>query len=62
MCFASSPSLPTPTTPQTATQPDFQAMQKAKKANAVMGGGTILTGPSGINTSMNTGSTTLLGS
>ena len=47
---------------QDAKQPDFTAMQKAKKQNATMGGGTLLTGPSGVSTTQNTGATTLLGS
>jgi hypothetical protein len=62
MCWSDAPDQVEPTPEQEAKQPDFTAMQKAKKQNATMGGGTLLTGPSGINTALNTGSTTLLGS
>ncbi len=61
MCFGSSPNIPTPSTPQEAKQPDVQAMAKSRKKNSVMGGGSLLTGPSGIESSLNTGSSTLLG-
>lgn len=61
MCFSSAPDIQKPDAPQDQKTPDFTAMQKAKKKNATMGGGTLLTGPSGIQGSMNTGATTLLG-
>lgn len=61
MCISSGPKFKAPDPVQDAKTADFSAMKKARKASASMGGGTLLTGPSGIQGSLNTGSTTLLG-
>ena len=62
MCFSSTPDIKTPDQPQEQKAPDLAAIKKSKKANATMGGGTLLTGPSGIESSTSAGATTLLGS
>lgn len=62
MCMSKSPS--TPPALQQVQQPDFVAMAAARKkaAGLDMGGGTLLTGPSGIaGNAMNTAAPTLLG-
>lgn len=61
MCM-SSPSMPAPPPPpQEAKAPDSMA-QRRKQRPAGMGGGSLLTGPSGVATAaQNTGGTTLLG-
>lgn len=62
MCMSKSPSAPPAL--QQVQQPDFVAMAAARKKAAGMdlGGGTLLTGPSGIaNGAMNTAAPTLLG-
>lgn len=61
MCM-SSPSMPAPPPPpQDVKQPN--TMTDRRKVKPMAGGGTLLTGPSGVaNTSLNTGGSTLLGS
>lgn len=60
MC-AGSPNIPkTPPPPQEQKQPDTAQLRKRRQSG--MGGGTLLTGPSGVaNSTLNTGATTLLG-
>lgn len=64
MCFGGSPKVPDAPPPvQEAKQPDTAAyLDKAKKNkdSSVMGGGSLLTGPSGV-ASVSTGKTSLLG-
>lgn len=58
----SSPSIPKTPDVQLAKEPDLADLTKARKQSGGMAGGTLLTGPSGIdNASLNTGGTTLLG-
>ena len=61
MC--STPDMPAPPPPvQDAKQPDFMAQQAARRKKALTGGGTLLTGPSGISSAaMNQARPTLLG-
>ena len=61
MCM-SSPKMPaTPPPPQEVKQPTTLADRR--KVKPAPGGGTLLTGPSGVaSTSLNTGGSTLLGS
>lgn len=68
MCMFSGPSIPTPPAPvppQEAKMPTGSADDEARKRMRQSGGmaaGSLLTGPSGIETSgMNLGATTLLG-
>jgi hypothetical protein len=58
----STPSMPPPPPPpQEVKQPDSRAQRRARRT-AGMGGGTMLTGPSGVaSSSLNTGGTSLLG-
>lgn len=61
MCL-SSPKIPAPPPPPQETKQPDTMNQRRKQRNAGMGGGTLLTGPSGIASStMNTGGSTLLG-
>lgn len=62
MCSsAKMPATPAPV--QEAKNPDFQAQQAARRKAALTGGGTLLTGPSGIdNAARNQARPTLLGS
>lgn len=62
MC-SSKPNIQQPDPVQEAKQPDLAAVLNARKKKGSMTGGTLLTGPSGIdnNTAANTGTTTLLG-
>lgn len=61
MCM-STPDIPTPQPVQEAKQPDLNSVLRARKKSGAMAGGTLLTGPSGIdNNTTNTGATTLLG-
>lgn len=63
MCM-SSPKIPDPAPPpQAIKQPEVGVLKDKSRANrssAAMGGGSLLTGPSGI-TSVSTGRTSLLG-
>ncbi len=63
MCM-SSPKMPAPTPPPQAVKPPDQAQavdaMKRNRTSAAMGGGSLLTGPSGIATA-STGKTSLLG-
>lgn len=67
MCLGgSAPSAPAPPPPPQAPQDpnlsDLAATRKARQQAAGMAGGTLLTGPSGIDNSMlNTGGASLLG-
>ena len=47
MCLADAPAAPPPV--QEARQPDFKAQADARKKRAMNAGGTLLTGPSGID-------------
>jgi hypothetical protein len=64
MCVVKTPKMPEPTQPpqmQEAKQPDTMSARRQRRPNG-MGGGTILTGPSGIATSgLNLGGATVLG-
>ena len=60
MCF-SSPDIPKPDPVQEAKQPDIAAVLAARKKAGMTAGGTLLTGPSGLQGATSTGSTTLLG-
>lgn len=62
MCIGSSPSIPKPTPLQEVKQPDSAILtDQAKKNRAIGGGGgTLLTGPSGI-ANVATAKTSLLG-
>lgn len=65
MCFSSkTPSVPDPAPPvQAVKQPEVQALKERGKANraaSAMGGGSLLTGPTGV-ASVSTGKTSLLG-
>lgn len=61
MCM-STPDVPTPDPVQEAKQPDLAAVVNARKKAGLTNGGTLLTGPSGIdNAAANTRGTTLLG-
>lgn len=58
----STPDIPKQDPVQEAKQPDLNAVLSARKKSGAMNGGTLLTGPSGIdNNTTNTGATTLLG-
>jgi hypothetical protein len=60
MCM-STPKIKTPDPVQEVKQPDLALVRKGRKQGG-MAGGTLLTGPSGIqNQTTNTGATTLLG-
>jgi len=61
MCM-STPKMPAPTPPpQEVKQPN--TMAERRKVKPMAGGGTLLTGPSGVaSASLNTGGSTLLGS
>lgn len=61
MCL-STPKLPAPTPPpQDVKSPN--SIADRRRARPTAGGGTLLTGPSGVaSTSLNTGGSTLLGS
>mgnify|MGYP000882153329 CR=1 FL=1 len=66
MCLMSAPDIPAPAPPppppQEAKTPDTLSAQRSKRKNAGFGGGTMLTGPTGVSSgSLNTGGTTLLG-
>lgn len=60
MCF-SSPSIPKPDPVQEAKQPDIAAVLAARKKAGLAAGGTLLTGPAGVQGAAPTGATTLLG-
>ena len=60
MCF-SSPNIPKPDPVQEVKQPDIAAVLAARKKAGMAAGGTLLTGPSGVQGAPSTGSTTLLG-
>lgn len=66
MCLGGSPSVKQPDAPQAAQDPqiaDLAAQRKQRQANGGMAGGTLLTGPTGIEDSqLNTGKNSLLGS
>ena len=61
MCSA--PDIPDPAPPpQEQKAPDTLSAQRTKRKSAGFGGGTMLTGPSGVAAgSLNTGGATLLG-
>lgn len=60
MCL-SSPNMPAPPPPpQEVKQPDSMS-QRRRSRQVGMGGGTMLTGPSGVTSGLNTGGSTLLG-
>lgn len=67
MCIGDSPSMPEPTPPppppQEAKTPDINATRrKPSSTQTAIAGGTLLTGPSGVeNSSLNTGGGSLLG-
>jgi hypothetical protein len=61
MCL-SKPNIPAPPPPPQESKTPDTMNQRRKQRQAGMGGGTLLTGPSGIAaSSMNTGGSTLLG-
>lgn len=61
MCLSAPDIPPPPPPPQEAKQPDTLA-ERRKQRKVGMGGGSLLTGPSGIATAaQNTGGATLLG-
>lgn len=62
MCL-SKPSIPAPAPPpQDVKQPDTISAVRSTRKNAGFGGGTMLTGPSGVASgSLTTGGSTLLG-
>lgn len=61
MCL-SKPSIPSPPPPPQAAKAPDRANPANRRNTDAMGGGTLLTGPSGIaNSALNTGKTTLLG-
>ena len=61
MCM-SRPNIPKPDPIQEAKTPDFAAQRDARKKLALRGGGTLLTGPSGIDLAAgNAAKPTLLG-
>lgn len=66
MCLGSKPTVTQPDPPQAAQDPqiaDLAAQRKQRNANGGMAGGTLLTGPTGIEDSqLNTGKNSLLGS
>ena len=67
MCIGSSPSAPPPPPPPQAPQDpqiaDLTEMRRKRMAASGMAGGTLLTGPTGIeNSQLNTGKGSLLGS
>lgn len=64
MCMGGSPDIKKPDPVQESQQPDILALKNARKKSGQMNGGTLLTGPSGVDaatTASSTGSTTLLG-
>lgn len=64
MCMGGSPNIKTPDPVQEAQTPDIVALKNARKKSGQMNGGTLLTGPSGIDTKTSpssSGATTLLG-
>lgn len=63
MCMGGSPNIKAPDPVQEAQQPDIAALRNARKKSGQMNGGTLLTSPSGIDTSTTAtaGSATLLG-
>lgn len=64
MCMGGSPDIKAPDPVQEAQQPDIVALKNARKKSGQMAGGTLLTGPSGVDTStapQTSGATTLLG-
>lgn len=62
MCVGSSPSIPKPPPPPQASKAPDTADLKKRRQGSGMGGGTLLTGPSGVASSaLSTGGTTLLG-
>lgn len=63
MCMGGSPNIKTPDPVQESQQPDLVALKNARKKSGQMAGGTLLTGPSGVDTATtpSTGATTLLG-
>lgn len=62
MCMSSPKIPPPPPPPQEVKQPDSMAMRRRQRQAAGMGGGTMLTGPSGVAAgSLNTGGASLLG-
>ena len=65
MCMGGSPDIKTPDPVQESQTPDIVALKNARKKSGQMNGGTLLTGPSGIDTNTTptaaTGATTLLG-
>lgn len=62
MCM-STPDIPDPPPPtQEVKPPGTDSLQRGKRKNATMSGGSLLTGPSGVTSSaLNTGAPTLLG-
>ena len=61
MCM-SKPDIKQPDPVQEVKQPDLNSVLRARKKSGTVAGGTLLTGPSGIdNSTSNTGATTLLG-
>jgi hypothetical protein len=62
MCM-SKPDIKQPDPVQEIKQPDLNSILRARKKSGAMAGGTLLTGPSGVdNATTPTGATTLLGS
>lgn len=60
MC--STPDIKQPDPVQEVKQPDLTSVLRARKKKGTMAGGTLLTGPSGVdNATTSTGATTLLG-
>lgn len=63
MCMGGTPDVKTPDPVQEAQQPNVNALKNARKKSGQIAGGTLLTGPSGVdNNTAPTGATTLLGS
>jgi hypothetical protein len=65
MCMPDAPKIPPPAPPpQAVKQPDqvqaLDAMKRNRNSSA-MGGGSLLTGPSGVSAGAATGKTSLLG-
>ena len=60
MCF-SAPNIPKPDPVQEVKQPDIEAVLSSRKKAGLSAGGTLLTGPGGLQSAPSTGATTLLG-
>lgn len=62
MCLADTPDFKQPDPVQDKKEPDLTAFARARKKNATMQGGTLLTSPSGVASgALSTGAPTLLG-